>query len=193
MHPNFKSCSLSVAIYKKDQVLGEIRGEEEIVNGSLWLISATVSLTTVFFLKACVGTVKICSWPGTGTLEHHGWNSQPYKSVKVTLFTWSFLTVQSKMVWFETFSSFPSTTAKTEISKPVIFSVMFLKGADKSLARPCRKQTNVSVRMAWISFDVLSCRKEKKLGDNSRLDVVEIARPWYASELVSFLVGLRTY
>jgi len=49
MHPNFKSRSLSVAIYKKDQVLGEIRGEEEIVNGSLWLMSATVSLTTVFF------------------------------------------------------------------------------------------------------------------------------------------------
>ena len=32
-------------------------------------------------------------------------------------------------------------------------------GTDKSLARPGRKQTNVSVRMALISFDALPCRK----------------------------------
>jgi hypothetical protein len=68
MHPDFKRCSLSVAIYKK---LGEIRGEYEAVNGRLWLISVTVSPTAIFF-KAYVGTVKICSWPGTGLLEHHG-------------------------------------------------------------------------------------------------------------------------
>ena len=47
--------------------------------------------------------------------------------------------------------------------------------ADKSLARPGRKQANVSVRMAWISFGALPC-KEKKLDDSSRLDVAEIAR-----------------
>jgi len=46
--------------------------------------------------------------------------------------------------------------------------------ADKSLARPGRKQANVSVRMAWISFGALPCR-EKKLDDSSRLDVVETA------------------
>jgi len=33
--------------------------------------------------------------------------------------------------------------------------------ADKSLARPGRKQANVSVRMAWISFGALPCRKKK--------------------------------
>jgi len=33
------------------------------------------------------------------------------------------------------------------------------RGADKSLARPGRKQANVSVKMAWISFGVLPCRK----------------------------------
>ena len=66
------------------------------------------------------------------------------------------------------------------------------RGADKSLARPGRKKANVSVRMAWISFGALPCRKKKL--DSSRLDVVEIARvAWHASELVSFLVGLRTY
>jgi hypothetical protein len=58
-------------------------------------------------------------------------------------------------------------------------------GADKSLARPGRKQANVYFRIASISFGPL---QEKKLHDSSRLDVVEIAR-----ELVSFLVGLRTY
>jgi len=31
-------------------------------------------------------------------------------------------------------------------------------GADKALARAGRKQANVSVRMAWISFGALPCR-----------------------------------
>ena len=53
---------------------------------------------------------------------------------------------------------------------------LLYKGADKSLARPGRKQANVSVRMAWISFGALPCRGGKKLDDSSRLDVVEIAR-----------------
>jgi len=35
-----------------------------------------------------------------------------------------------------------------------------LPGADKSLARPGRKEANVSVRMAWISFGALPCRKQ---------------------------------
>ena len=48
------------------------------------------------------------------------------------------------------------------------------RGAVKSLARPGRKQANVSVRMAWISFGALPCRG-KKLDDSSRLDVIEIA------------------
>ena len=54
-------------------------------------------------------------------------------------------------------------------------SEMDYRGADKSLARPGRKQANVSVRMAWISFGALPCRK-KKIDDSSRLDVAEIAR-----------------
>jgi len=49
------------------------------------------------------------------------------------------------------------------------------RGTDKSLARPGRKQFNVSVRMALISFGALPCR-ETKVDDSSRLDVVEIAR-----------------
>jgi len=48
------------------------------------------------------------------------------------------------------------------------------RGADKSLVRPERKQANVSVRMAWISFGALSCTKN--LDNSSRLDVVEISR-----------------
>jgi len=54
-------------------------------------------------------------------------------------------------------------------------SIKLYRSADKSLARPGRKQANVSVRMAWISFGTLPCRK-KKLDDSSRRDVVEIAR-----------------
>ena len=60
--------------------------------------------------------------------------------------------------------------------------------ADKSLARTGRKQANVSV-----SPSAPCLAGKKKLDDSSRLDVVLIARPRHASELVSFLVGLRTY
>ena len=46
----------------------------------------------------------------------------------------------------------------------------------------------------WREFPSAPCLAgKKKLDDISRLDVVEIARPWHASEFVSFLVGLRTY
>jgi len=48
------------------------------------------------------------------------------------------------------------------------------RGVDKSLARSGRKQANVSVRMARISFGASPCRK-KKLYNSSRLDVVEFA------------------
>ena len=55
-------------------------------------------------------------------------------------------------------------------------SGLFYRDAGKSLAQPGRKQVNVSVRMAWISFGVLPCRKKKNLDGSSRLDVVEITR-----------------
>ena len=67
------------------------------------------------------------------------------------------------------------------------------RGVDKSLARSGRKQTNVSVRMAWISFGVLPCREKKNLMTARVSMLLNCARPWRASELVSFLVGLRTY
>jgi len=35
----------------------------------------------------------------------------------------------------------------------------YATGADKFLARPRGKQANVSVRMAWISFGALPCKK----------------------------------
>ena len=38
--------------------------------------------------------------------------------------------------------------------------VLTHRGADKSLARPGRKEANVSVRIAWISFGALPCRKK---------------------------------
>jgi hypothetical protein len=45
-------------------------------------------------------------------------------------------------------------------------SLYVYRGADKSLARPRRKQANVSVRMAWISFGALPWRGKKKLDDS---------------------------
>ena len=44
-------------------------------------------------------------------------------------------------------------------------------GADKCLARPGRKQANVSVRMEWISFGDLPCR-EKKILVTSRVSML---------------------
>ena len=65
------------------------------------------------------------------------------------------------------------------------------KGADKTLTRPGRKQANVSNRMAWISFGALQKKKTWwQLASRCRWNR---ARPWHASELVSFLVGLRSY
>jgi len=70
--------------------------------------------------------------------------------------------------------------------------MLVYRGADKSLARPGRKQANVSVSMAWISFGALLCRKKKWWQLRSRC-CWNRARPWHASQHVSFLVGLRTY
>jgi len=48
------------------------------------------------------------------------------------------------------------------------------RGADKSLAWQGKKQANVSVRMAWISFGAMPCKGG--IDDSSRLDVVETTR-----------------
>ena len=67
------------------------------------------------------------------------------------------------------------------------------KGADKSLAQPGRRQANFSVRMAWISFGALPCRKKKTWWQLASRCCWNRVLDWLASELVSFLVGLRTY
>ena len=69
---------------------------------------------------------------------------------------------------------------------------VYYRGADKSLSRPGRKQANVSVRKAWISFGALLCKKKTSWQFASRC-CWNRARPSHASEHVSFLVGLRTY
>ena len=71
-------------------------------------------------------------------------------------------------------------------------SLFMYRGADKSLAWPGGKQANVSVTMVRISFYALPCRKKTWWQLASRC-CWNRARPWRASELVSFLVGQRTY
>jgi len=66
------------------------------------------------------------------------------------------------------------------------------RSADKSLARPGKKKANASVRMAWITFGALPCRKMFLMTARVCM-LLKSPRPWHASELVSFLVGLRTY
>ena len=67
------------------------------------------------------------------------------------------------------------------------------RGADKSLARPRRKQANVSVRMTWTSFGAFPCKKKKTWWQLASPCCWNRARPWHASELVSLMVGLRIY
>ena len=47
--------------------------------------------------------------------------------------------------------------------------------------------------MAWISFGALPCRKKETWWQLASPCCWNHARPWHASEIVSFLVGLRTY
>jgi len=79
-------------------------------------------------------------------------------------------------------------------SKRILGDIVLYRGSDKFLARPGRKQANLSVRKAWISFGALPCRGKKKtwwqFASRCRWNR---ARPWHASELVSFIVWLRTY
>ena len=77
-------------------------------------------------------------------------------------------------------------------SAPCMCSVYY-RGADKSLPRLGRKQANVPVRMAWISFGALPCRKKEIWWQLVSRCCWNRARPWHASKLLSFLVGLRTY
>ena len=87
-----------------------------------------------------------------------------------------------------------STVNTTHIHGHLLVQTLY-RGAEKSLARPGRKQANVSVRMTWISFGALPCRKKKKKTWRqfaSRCCWNRV-RPWHASELVFFMVELRTY
>ena len=63
-----------------------------------------------------------------------------------------------------------SSTTQVEKSPRLIWVTQFLTVAYDGACSP-----NVSVRMAWISFSALPCRK-KKLDESSCFDVVEIAR-----------------
>ena len=77
---------------------------------------------------------------------------------------------------------------------PILGATVYLQGADKSLARPGRKQANVSFITAWISFGALPCRRKKKTWwwQLASRRCWNHERPRHASEPVSFLVGLRT-
>ena len=67
------------------------------------------------------------------------------------------------------------------------------RGADNSLTQSGRKQANVSVRMARVSFGALLCRKKKPWWQLASRCCWNRACPCHASELVSYLVGVRTY
>ena len=60
------------------------------------------------------------------------------------------------------------------------------RGADKSLARPGRKQANVSVRMARISFGALPCRKRNL---TARVSMLLKSRASLTCFLACFLPG----
>ena len=94
---------------------------------------------------------------------------------------------QSKIKWTPVFS-FPRLYGWELRS-----SGMWYRGANKSFARTRRKQANGFVKMTWISFGALYSRGKKKTWWQLASWCWNLARPWHAPELVSFLLGLRTY
>ena len=80
-----------------------------------------------------------------------------------------------------------------QMKKGTLYRRLPYRGAEKSLDRPGRKQANVSVRMVRISSGALSCRGKKTWWQLVSRCCWNSARPWHASVLVSFLVGLMTY
>ena len=95
-----------------------------------------------------------------GFKQHFSWTVWPWRRVQHDL--------QNGGIYS------PGDKAKHQKARKLALLAVY-RSAEKSLVRPGRKQANVSVRMAWISFCTFSCRK-KELDDTSRLDVVEIAR-----------------
>ena len=76
------------------------------------------------------------------------------------------------------------------------------RGADKSLARPGRKQANVSFRMAWISFGAWPCRKRNLMTARVSMSLKSRASltcfwacsiPGRAKELITSPVKLQQY
>jgi len=67
-------------------------------------------------------------------------------------------------------------------------SVKVYRCADKSLARPGRKQANVSVRMPWISFGALPCRKRNLM--TARFSILSKSRASLTWFRACFLPGL---
>jgi len=72
------------------------------------------------------------------------------------------------------FTSYCKIHLAFQYQKTIYFDIF--RGGGKSLALQRRKQANASVRMAWISFGALPCKKKKNLDDSSRLDVVDMVR-----------------
>jgi len=60
-------------------------------------------------------------------------------------------------------------------------------GADKSLVLPGRKQANISVRMTWIFFGVLPCRKKKLM--TARVSILLKSRASLTCFRVCFFPG----
>ena len=78
-----------------------------------------------------------------------------------------------------------------QYQKTISFDIYM--GADKSLARPGRKQANVSVRMAWFSFGALPCRGKKNLMTARVSMLLKSRTSLTCFRACSFLVVLRTY
>jgi len=85
----------------------------------------------------------------------------------------------------------PHYPLNRRLGKPVIRPGQY-GGADKSLARPRRKQANVSLRMAWISFGALPYRKKYLM--TARVSMLLKSRASLKCfRACSCLVGPRTY
>jgi len=92
-----------------------------------------------------------------------------------------------------TLTSLRLSVCMFEVSRNTTRIVMkFYTCADKFLTRPGWKQANVSLSER-LEFRSAPCLSKKTWWEHASQCCWNRARPWHASELVSFLVGLRTY
>ena len=118
---------------------------------SLCRFPVTCSLLSpdIFLITLFLNIPRLCS-----SLNEPAQVSHPHKACNITILSILMLMFINRHVGVKIFNT------EFRYVKYWASATWIYKVTDKSLAQPRRKQANVSVRMAWISFSALPCRKK---------------------------------